>query len=242
MTQERTYISDETLTAYLDGALEDSELAKIDAALAADEDLRARCDALTFPVDDLRAIMAPDVLKAPALPSELLKTEPPRTRFWVPTAVAAAFVVGMVVPQFFAPSTPTWTEAVASYQALYVTETLSNAAQSPEDADLVLARAAKTFGVDLEHATQVQGMTFKRAQMLGFEGRPLLQMAYLTPDGTPMALCLVAVNEAERGPEPSMMFGLAGVSWVENGVGFFLIGGGDAGQIDAFSSQIIASL
>ena len=135
-----------------------------------------------------------------------------------------------------------WTAAVASYQSLYVTETLSNTGQAAAETDAVLARAADEFEVALAPATQIDGITFKRAQMLGFKGKPLLQMAYLTPDGTPFALCLIRTDKPDRGTKGIEMFDVAGVSWVKDGVGYLLIGGNDVGRVEDLSGSFIASL
>ncbi len=59
MTQETDTFSDEMLTAYLDGELDSAAVATLDAALSQDDHLAARLAALTFPMYQLRAVMAP---------------------------------------------------------------------------------------------------------------------------------------------------------------------------------------
>lgn len=186
---------------------------------------------------------------------------PARSRFLMPLSLAASFLIGMVATTLIqplpeqepvvtaaAPAEPAeppkigWTAAVATYQSLYVTETLEGPAQEKSAADAVLARARDEFDVALGPATEIDGATFKRAQMLGFRGKPLLQMAYLRDDGTPFALCLIRTDNADRGIKPVEMFDLAGVSWVKDGVGYFLIGGDDAAQIEDLSTAFIARL
>lgn len=256
-------ISDERLTAYLDNALGAEARADVEAALAADPALAERLYELTVPLDGLRAIMAPDVLRAPQMPEDLVAQLAPiapqaplqypsapstsRSRLWVPSLLAASFAAGVVAtyvltPAAPAPSAPKWVEAVASYQALYVTETLAASQQDPAKTADVLAKAADDFGVSLGPALVLEGLEFKRAQMLGWNGKPLLQMAYLAADGTPMALCLTRVGAEDRGPKTSISHNLAGVSWVQDGVGYYLIGGSDADQVEALSEQVIARL
>lgn len=252
MTQESLAFTDETLSAYLDGELDAETTAAIDTALETDEALVDRLAALDIPVDLIRSVMAPDVLGAPPLPDFLREVEEPaqpaarRPRSFMPLALVASFLVGMVATTLILPEpqeTPTgWTAAVASYQALYVTETLAASEQEAADRDAVLSRAGQEFEITLSPATQIEGLDFKRAQMLGFNGKPLLQMAYLTADGTPVALCLIRTDKADRGFKQINMFDLAGTSWVSDGVGYLLIGGDDPSQIETLSNRMIAAL
>ncbi|MFK7834652.1 MAG: hypothetical protein AB8B60_00400 [Sulfitobacter sp.] len=247
MTDETNRYSDETLTAYLDGELDVSEVRAVEAALATDENLSARLAALDLPLDALRRAMGPAMLDAPEIPASLL-VEPPRARmgFAAPLALAASFVLGVGITTYMQPEPKApavgWLASVASYQALYVTETLSGATQDSASTTAVLTRAGAEFGVALDPATQIDGMEFKRAQILGFKGKPLLQMAYLTPDGTPLALCLVSTGNEDRGPKPTVMFDLAGVSWVRDGVGYFLVGGTDTDLLNTLTGEIRAAI
>ncbi len=260
MTQERHAFTDEMLTAYLDGEADAATAAEIDVALTDDEELAERLAALNFPMADLRQIMSPDVLGAPQMPSELLAVEEAETAVPAnstrrplvssPLALVASFLVGMVVttlvPPSGAPSDPPakagWIETIASYQSLYVTDTLDTEPQSLQARDAVFAKAEETFNVSLEPAVELTGVAFKRAQILGFRGKTLLQMAYLAEDGTPMALCLIKTDNPDRGTKAVEMFDMAGISWVKDGVGYFLIGGEDSQRIDNMSAEVIAAL
>lgn len=256
MTQDKATFSDEILTAYLDGELDASATQDVDAALADNPDLADRLAALDLPMDSLRAIMAPDVLSAPAMPVALLAANDPapvraaRPRHFAPLSLVAAFLVGMVATTLIQPPeapVPTaaplgWTAAVATYQSLYVTETLEASDQDPATTDAVLARAAEEFDVVLAPATEITGMDFKNARILGFRGKPLLQMAYLRNDGTPFALCLIRTDNPDRDIKTIEMFDLAGVSWVKDGVGYLLIGGDDTQQVEDLSTVVRAQL
>ncbi|MEP5731523.1 MAG: hypothetical protein ABJL67_19365 [Sulfitobacter sp.] len=246
MKDDQEKFSDETLTAFLDGELDVAQAQEIDAALSVDDVLGNRLAGLDVSVTALRQAMDPGVLGAPGLPAAFLKA-PKRSyleRFGAPLALVASFALGIGLMSFVQSRTQEtdWLNAIASYQALYVTETLSAAHQTPQDTDKVLRRAGETFGVTLTPATQIAGLEFRRAQVLGFKGETLLQMAYLTPEGTPVALCIVHLDDADRGPEETVMFDLAGVSWIQDGVGYFLIGGTDANLIDSFATDILTSI
>ncbi len=77
-----------------------------------------------------------------------------------------------------------WRDVVANYQSLYVTETLAQVDQQRAD----LKRLSGALGIDLTALPEVEGLSFKRAQQLGFNGRPLAQLTFLTAEGGPVAL------------------------------------------------------
>jgi len=118
--------------------------------------------------------------------------------FLWPMALAASFALGMVAMNILQPAAqtelasvkPGWVETVASYQALYTTETLSGTPQDTETTQAILARAEGLLDVDLTPALDIEGLTFKRVQMLAIDGAPLIQMAYLDDQGRPFAFCL----------------------------------------------------
>lgn len=254
MSGQGTEFTDADLTGYLDGALDADQTAAIDAALARDPDLEARLAGLDFPLADLQGAMTPALLAAPVLPDHLRavsQSPAPKARntsWLMPAAIAAAFAAGVILTPILRPAPSPlpvaaaggWIDTIASYQSLYVTETLTAAMPNAEETNAVLANAEAAFGVAMMPATAVADMEFKRAQMLGFKGKPLLQMAYLTADGTPVALCVTTVSGEDRGAKTTASHGMIGVSWVENGIGYLLIGGSDAGAVEALSEQVQA--
>jgi anti-sigma factor RsiW len=258
MTEASSQITDEVLTAYLDGVLDGPVSMQIDAALARDDALAKRLEQLDFPLDDLRDVMEPAVLGAPTSPYAQSQKEPraPRKsvvrpflrKIAVPTALAACFLAGLVVSPLLAPKgpigdePPKWVQAVASYQALYVTETLDHVTQDTAVTVGILADAEINFNVALAPAVELEDLNFKRAQMLGWNGKPLLQLAYLDSDGTPMALCLTPVGADDSEPKTSTSHNLAGVSWVKDGIGYYLVGGQDLGRVETLSHRVLTSL
>lgn len=246
MSDRNLAFSDATLTAYLDGELDPQEAAQIARAIKSDPQLADQVAGLMIPMDALRKTMAVETLAAPKMPAHMLpdgSSARVKPRYWVPAALAASFALGVVLTPLLRPSDDiNWTTAVASYQALYVTETLAAPVQPIAAQSAVLARATTEFGVDLSGALALQDLEFKRAQMLGFDGRPLLQVAYLTQDGTPMALCLISVDGPDQAPVSSVNFDLAGVSWTRDGVGYFLVGGQDTATVTALSETFAAVL
>ena len=259
MTGRETEFSDAELTGYLDGALPADKMAAIDRALADDDALAERMMALDIPLAEIRQAMDPALLAAPAMPAHLKAAADPApavraakrgglSSWLMPAAIAASFAAGVWITPIVRPDKPPlpvattggWIDTIASYQSLYVAQTLEGPAASPAQTEAVLAAAEDAIGVAMAPATQVANMQFKRAQILGFKGKPLLQMAYITPDGTPLALCVIPVSGEDRGAKTTVNHGMTGVSWVENGVGYLLIGGSDAEAIEALSAQVQA--
>lgn len=228
---ETQVFTDQALLAYLDGAAPDATATTIEAALAQDDALGVRLMELDDAGATLRRAFDLDALDAPTMPKPQAA---PRGRAWgyvvAPVALAASFVLGMLVSpsqQAPAPATAGWIDQVASYQALYVTETLSGAAQNPALTRNTLDRVEAELGLSWDTAPQIEGLTFKRAQMLAVNGEALVQIAYLDADGIPWALCITRVGQDDRDLKSKMSHALAASSWVENGLGFVLVGGQD---------------
>ena len=131
---------------------------------------------------------------------------------------------------------------MASYQSLYLTETVEQTTQDSDVALGVLADFQSRAGVELTAATAINGLDFRRAQVLGLNNKPLMQMAYLGDDGTPFALCVIATANADSDLSDRMAQGLAATSWVSDGVGYLVIGGGDPTRTRAFAEDMKAQL
>ncbi len=241
MTEVHDGITDEDLTAYLDGEADAVLVARIDAGLARDPTLVARLEGLTIPLEAVRAAFAMERLAPPPVP-ELPR--PAANRNWQPLRLVASVVLALglgfgggylMQPEQAAPG---WIDVVASYQSLYMTETLEETTQSSEVALGVLEDFRDRAGVELAAATAIEGLDFRRAQVLGFKGKPLMQMAYLSEDGTPFALCVLTTTNADSAPSDRIAQGMAATSWVENGVGYLVIGGQDPARTRALAEAM----
>jgi hypothetical protein len=163
---------------------------------------------------------------APSLPRR-------RAAWQVGGAMAASFALGWALPWRWAgpgstqPSAPAWAQAIASYHALYVRATVGQQFDKPEQL------AGLLDGLTEEHRQRLAvpdlssiGWTFRRVQRLGYEGRPLLQMVYLSADGLPIALCALPAAPAEGGQAPLQVDRLHGQTvahWVDRGLAFVLV-------------------
>ncbi|EBA16959.1 hypothetical protein RSK20926_08317 [Roseobacter sp. SK209-2-6] len=244
MSEAQAAFNDEELTAFLDGEADAALASQIEAALRTDPLLQQRFQALDIPLAALQEGFSTQSLQAPALPTGLLP-EPQKTQapMQMVAGFALAFGLGalsvfMLQPGAEPVKAPGWKAVVASYQSLYTAETVAGAAQPLEVTTKVLAEFGSTHSVDLVPAQSVEGLEFKRAQLLGFKGKPLLQMAYIGPDGAPIAFCVTRSNGDNSAMQSESLAGMAAASWVENGVGYLVIGGQDQGFVDAVAADI----
>jgi anti-sigma factor RsiW len=211
-------IDEGTLRAYVDSELSTGERQRVDAALAHSAELRLQLEAMK--VSCLPYQAAFDAQAMPEMPEALRKqllamsavanvpAQLPRRR-WLNfagggLALAASFAAGMAVkPAWFSSveSKPVddvadWAKAVASYQAMYVRDTVERVSDTEANAKLVItefqSHAQTVLQVpDLSKA----GFQFKRIQRLAFKDQPLIQMAYLPEKGLPAALCVMKAKD-----------------------------------------------
>ncbi|NOR61474.1 MAG: hypothetical protein GQ535_03140 [Rhodobacteraceae bacterium] len=220
--------SDEDITAYLDAELGAERRAAMDALIAASPSFAKRVAALELDTSALQLGFAPLLAEAPpvSLP------QPRRNWAWAAMATAAVvlFAVGLAFGQLSKPSVESWQMEVAHYQVLYVPETLASIPPDTARLQKELARAESLLGIELDQValSNVPGLTLRRAQVLGFEGRTLIQIAYTAQDGTPVAFCIM---NGEGGGDSEMEFarllGLETALWQGAKHGFMVIGGQD---------------
>jgi anti-sigma factor RsiW len=242
-------ITDEELVAYSDGALETARVNEIDAVLEQDECLTARLSALDF---DKGAVFASFKAMAGAAPLELLRsqvhalTAKPRDssiagfrRLKVAAALFVAICVGWGAARLDGQdSTKDWRVAVADYQRLYATSTLSQISSDLVLQQTEVATVADTLGLPIKlDQLQLADMSFKRAQLLQFNGQLLAQFAYLGADGVPLSFCATRNSKPDNPIRVRKLRGLSAALWDKNGYSFILIG---AGSTEAVRQAAVA--
>ncbi len=242
----KTY-DDAELGAYLAGEMSPEEAAQLEAALEHDADLEARLlsfEALAAPLQSVFETL-PDAARLPDM--EDLATGPkPAPRQWLPFGLVAgvAGLIGVVVASLFAPERDlTWQEQVAVYQALYVKETVAPVSPTPVSLNAEFDRASEALGVTLspEDYAALPGLTLKRSQVLGFEGAPLIQIAFASETGAPIAFCILRTDETEDAVV-TQLSGLPTVHWSQGGFGYMLIGDLPTSDLKALAQQLGATL
>ncbi|MBO9472783.1 hypothetical protein J7413_04465 [Shimia sp. R10_1] len=236
--QDRRF-SDEELVAYLDGETELVPMAQIEAAVQEDPALAKRLEALRFDVTALQEsfeLLQPSRDVLGALP---VRGRAPAKRPMAAVAMAAcvALAVGFGLGNWTSgPERSGWVGYVAAYQALYTHATLDHIQQTPEQLQNELARVSAAVGKDIELAqlTALPDVEYKRGQVLSFQGRPLIQLAFATPSGVPMALCIMRREEAAVSEEALATMRLEGLSsavWSDGAYDYVLIGGTEDGLV-----------
>ena len=230
------HFSDEELVAFLDGEYDFTPHDAIKDALKSDAQLAQRLDALRLDMAALQDSF--DLLEAPAVPPLISVAAKRRPNARAPLAIAAsvALAVGVGIGAWLAaPKQPGWVDYVAAYQALYTNATLGHINQSPADLTSELERVSAAIGADLtvEQLSAIEGATYKRAQVLSFQGKPLIQLAFATPTGVPIALCIIRSGESSdvAALDTMRLEGMSSATWAQNGYKYLLIGGTEDGLI-----------
>ena len=251
---EQTTYTDDMLRAYLNGALSEDAAARIEADVAEDEALEARLMALDPFADAVREAFAhlPSDDRTDDLLTQVeraaVPVRSPRSRRLGSLGAAAALVLAVGLGYGAASLRPQeepklgWRAQVALYQALYTYETVAGISVDQDQLagqfDVASNRLGRALNPD--QFADVPGMSLKRAQILAFGDKPIIQIAFAGRDGTPFAFCVIRLAE---GAEPSAvryeeLAGLATSHWARDGFGYMLIGGQDQVGIEAATAHL----
>jgi hypothetical protein len=229
-------ITDEELVAFLDSELSLERRRAIGAEISKNDHLQRRLAAFDCDVSALKLAFDALAKSAPApargswLDRELNFVPLPRYAFLRWAGAAALFLcaagAGYMGGRYAnSAGDADWHKAVANYQALYVTGTLSSIPEDIESQRKEVTEAAAKIGLPLKLETvQLPNFHLKRVQLLQFEGKPLVQFAYLDPQGVPVAFCAIRAGIADSAPQVEMFQGLPGAFWNKAGYGFIFIG------------------
>lgn len=173
------------------------------------------------------------------------KTKTPVWRW--STALVASLFIGILLGKFLL-STPAnkkqdWLMQVASYQALYVRDTIQSTQLNPQEiASLKQRLENKLQSPLIIPDLTTQKLQFKRGQVLTVDGSPLIQLAYLPESGNPVALCIIRNNQADALPKIDHAYGMPLVHWSHNKLSYIIIGAIDKEQLKAAAYSAISQL
>ncbi|MEL6265144.1 MAG: hypothetical protein AAFR52_05770 [Pseudomonadota bacterium] len=249
---EREHVPDEELTAFLDGETGGAARLALAARLAREPALRTRLAALDLDRGALKDAFDTLLPAAPAAPGPsrieamAATARARRRRPWLQgAAIAASLGAGIALGGLAAgPAETGWQDHAAAYHVLYTTETLSAVDASPGRLARQVARVGDALGrpLPMDVLAGVEGLTLRRAQILGLADRPLAQIAYLAGD-VPVALCILrGVEDGARARRVAVLEGMAAVTWAADGYGYLLIGGDDVALLDAAAAVLGAGL
>ncbi|MFY2825375.1 hypothetical protein [Ruegeria sp. MALMAid1280] len=242
--------SDETLTAYLEGKLEEAEARAIESAVEADPELEQRLMALDPFAPVVQAVFERVPAETPAVdlpaPAAVVPVQPAGVGLRL-LAVAASVAIVAVSATYWAtrPEPLGWAAQAAIYQSLYTPVTVASLDSSPQALDEQFAMAEEQLGRSLNRAVleALPGGELKRAQILSFKGKPLVQVVFADEQGQPFAFCVIRQGEGAptRDLKQAVLSGLATATWAQDGYGYMLIGARDqtdlAGQLDVLTTS-----
>lgn len=238
-----TTYSDDILRQFLDGALDQAKAKEIETAMLSDADLEARIMGLDDLAASVKAVMQamPSEARVANLAPAIAATETRPARPWamLVAACAVGVFIGIGSSWFNADAAPDWRTEVAHYQALYTTDTIDAIDLAPGEAEMQVDRAAAQVGakVPTTELAALDGLSLRRAQVLGFEGAPLAQIVFAHSSGAPVALCMIRTGDSE-----AMRLGerlnMASADWAVDGVEYLLIGDIDPADMAAQAARI----
>ncbi len=240
----KSEFTDEELTAYLDGEKDYVDVEAIEKAIAKDPSLRQRIEQLTINRDLVKDSFNDVLLQAPDFADNKVENKR-QLQPMVVLATAVCLCIGITIGIGWKNTQNDnalnhWHDYVAAYQALYINNTLSHLTPVPQQQLQELERVGSALGKSFE-LTQLQQhaqLEYKRGQILGFEGRPLIQLAFLSSVGEPVALCImksgipnasISKSTMERNPQIHVgsLESMAAAHWQKDGFTYLLIGGTD---------------
>ncbi len=239
--------SDEELTAFLDDALEADDFTRVEAALEVSPELQDRLallDISSLPITEAfdslleaapKSRMFSDYQKIigdqKSKPQHIKPVSIRRGFFWpgamglIAASIFAGFLLTPQINQWTAKPGSGWRQAVAEYQSLYTKETL-NLNSIPDSLKIQgLAAAGDKIGLELSSdLISAEGLDFKRAQVLSLKGKPVIQLAYLLDQATPVAFCITKSKGGENPAVFESRKGMSIVHWSKDGFNFMIIG------------------
>lgn len=242
---EQRYFSDEELVAFLDGEDEFAPVEEITKALETDAELAKRLEALRIDTDKIaKSFGALKMGKMPELPPAPVANDNQGFGKMIAASVLAlaiGFGAGISTSQ----SEPDWRDYVAAYQALYTNTTLKDVASSQQEQQQELTQVASAIGknITLDKLNISPQLEYKRSQVLGYNGKPLVQIAFLDSMGQPIALCIIRSDEGKKlDLQMDSMEGMSTAAWSKDGYEYILIGGQNDALISRMASEFSSTI
>jgi anti-sigma factor RsiW len=134
-----------------------------------------------------------------------------------------------------------WVEAVASYQALYVRDTVDRPADTKDRAASVITEFQNSTQTKLEVPDLASvGFAFKRVQRLSFNNKPLLQIAYLPTLGLTGALCMMrAEKRGDVALQVLELHRLSIATWQREGLSYVFVSDADLATVKAIGEKLV---
>ena len=90
--------------------------------------------------------------------------------------------------------------------------------------------------ISVSQVAEFSEVEYKRAQVLAYKGKALIQLTFLSSTGKPIALCILRTSKREnKAVEFSQLEGMRAASWKSDDYDYLLIGGEDEMLIERMS-------
>ncbi|HEY4350551.1 MAG TPA: anti-sigma factor, partial [Paraburkholderia sp.] len=118
-----------------------------------------------------------------------------------------------------------WIRAVVDYQKLYSRETVAFSPVDTETSAQTVAQIRQDDKLSLRVPDlSSAGLTFKRVTRLRFQGKPLVQIEYLPPEGPPVALCVMKDMRPDSAVAQATVSDMNVVTWRQDELHYALVG------------------
>ena len=252
--------NDALLVAYLDGQLAPEVHQELEQRLRTDASLSARLAALAEVSQPLRVSFDALLEAAPrqrleaALEAALAKAPQPRDHRYRQMLAAAAALLLLIfggVAGYFVAKAPIdlfeeadtfeeeWIAAVAGQLSLYDAASVASIQVNDAEQKAQLSKLGEVLKLDLSAPkAALEGLTLKRAELLHFQGRSVVELLYASEEHGPVALCIAAEPGGEGEGEVESRNNLNYMYWAAGGRRFLMIGAAPAKRIDALADVI----
>ncbi|PWQ93185.1 anti-sigma factor family protein [Leucothrix arctica] len=253
-----TTFTDEQLTAFLDGELPEAKMVQIAEALETDESLVERLSGLEVDFAPIKQAFDQLLQEAPTeslnanIPAVEVESMPTKAasndNSWMSYAVSACFAlaigVGVGRAMFQTPPEPVgWKGEVARYQKLYSKDTLATFTVTADAAEKSISQVSTKLGLAVPTQQFLpDGLTFKRAQTLVFNQKPLAQFMYQGEDGTPIAICVLKNGKPDQAISLANIKGLNAASWNHGGFAYIAIGDTQPEVIESIAKNFLTTI
>ncbi|MDA7947397.1 MAG: hypothetical protein MPJ78_07955 [Hyphomicrobiaceae bacterium] len=132
-----------------------------------------------------------------------------------------------------------WRAAVAEYQSLFITQTLENTGKDAQQRAEGMRAVSEYLGLDLTAEKVTVGpLQLKRANVLKFGGKKLVQVAYLADGKTPVSFCIIKGKRKPHDLKQEQRLGLNIVYWDSDDFGFMVIGDVPKSELDRIARTL----
>ena len=244
----------ELLTALIDGELAEPARSALLERLKVEPSLRERHDALLAARAGLDDVFGSLLAEAPVarLAAAIPPSPPARRnvrRFGV-ESLAAGFLIGAIIGAALMGAVAWrdlhkdegWTGAVVNYMRLYAPETFAALNPDPQLTAIELSALGERLGLPLKaDNVALEGLKFRTAFGLVYEGSPLGEIAFTDASGAPNLICILADGSPATPLNVQRRDEYEAATWSSHGKQFLVLGPAGAPVArwaEAFSARL----